>query len=52
MSVPTSQSFHMRLLDDAEFRAGKTDIAFLERAGERLQRRGGSSERARTEPPR
>ena len=41
VGLPTSQSFHMRLLDDPEFRAGKTDIAFLDRAGERLQAGGG-----------
>ena len=36
VGVPTSQAFHLRLLDDAEFRQGQTDIAFLDRAGTRL----------------
>ncbi len=41
VGLPTSQSFHLRLLEDAEFRQGQTDIAFLERAGSRLQETGG-----------
>jgi acetyl-CoA carboxylase biotin carboxylase subunit len=34
--LPTSQSFHLRLIDDAAFRRGETDIGFLDRAGDRL----------------
>jgi acetyl-CoA carboxylase biotin carboxylase subunit len=36
VGVPTSQAFHLRLLDDRDFRNGETDIALLDRAGERL----------------
>jgi acetyl-CoA carboxylase biotin carboxylase subunit len=34
--LPTSQSFHLRLIDDPAFRRGETDIGFLGRAGDRL----------------
>jgi acetyl-CoA carboxylase biotin carboxylase subunit len=41
VGLPTSQSFHLRLLDDAAFRRGETDIEFLTRASERLSAPGG-----------
>lgn len=41
VGLPTSQSFHLRLLDDPAFRKGETDIGFLDRAGERLLAAGG-----------
>jgi acetyl-CoA carboxylase biotin carboxylase subunit len=36
VGLPTSQAFHLRVLDDPEFRRGELDIAYLERAGARL----------------
>jgi len=36
VGLPTSQAFHLRVLDDPEFRRGEVDIAYLERAGARL----------------
>ena len=42
VGLPTSQSFHLRLLEDPEFREGKTDITYLDRAGERLQASAGA----------
>jgi acetyl-CoA carboxylase biotin carboxylase subunit len=36
VGLPTSQAFHLRVLDDPEFRRGDLDITYLERAGERL----------------
>lgn len=41
VGLPTSQSFHLRLLEDEAFRKGETDIGFLERAGDRLSAAGG-----------
>jgi acetyl-CoA carboxylase biotin carboxylase subunit len=41
VGVPTSQSFHLRLLEHPEFREGQTDIAFLDRVGSQLQAAGG-----------
>jgi len=36
VGVPTSQAFHLRVMDDAEFLKGEIDITYLERAGARL----------------
>src|SRR6266581_4837127 len=36
VGVPTSQPFHLRVMDDAEFLKGEIDITYLERAGARL----------------
>jgi acetyl-CoA carboxylase biotin carboxylase subunit len=41
VGLPTSQTFHLRLLEDDAFRMGETDIGFLDRAGARLAQRGG-----------
>jgi acetyl-CoA carboxylase biotin carboxylase subunit len=36
VGLPTSQAFHLRVLDDPEFRRGELDITYVERAGARL----------------
>ena len=36
VGLPTSQAFHLRVLDDTEFRRGEIDIEYLQRAGGRL----------------
>ncbi|MEX2155750.1 MAG: acetyl-CoA carboxylase biotin carboxylase subunit [Gemmatimonadales bacterium] len=36
VGLPTSQPFHLRVMDDAEFQNGELDITYLERAGQRL----------------
>src|SRR5205814_565710 len=36
VGVPTSQAFHLRVMDDTEFLKGEIDITYLERAGARL----------------
>ncbi len=36
VGLPTSQAFHLRVLDDPEFRSGDIDVTYLERAGARL----------------
>src|SRR6267378_3296644 len=36
VGLPTSQPFHLRVMDDAEFLKGEIDIKYLERAGARL----------------
>src|SRR5213594_3411625 len=36
VGIPTSQAFHLRVMDDRDFQRGEIDIAYLERAGERL----------------
>jgi len=36
VGVPTSQVFHLRVLDDPEFRRGEVDIGYVERATPRL----------------
>jgi acetyl-CoA carboxylase biotin carboxylase subunit len=36
VGLPTSQPFHLRVMDDAEFLKGDIDIKYLERAGARL----------------
>ena len=36
VGLPTSQAFHLRVMDDAGFLKGELDITYLERNGERL----------------
>ena len=36
VGLPTSQPFHLRVMDDAEFVKGELDIKYLERAGARV----------------
>jgi acetyl-CoA carboxylase biotin carboxylase subunit len=36
VGLPTSQAFHLRVLDDPEFRRGEFDITYLDHAGRRL----------------
>ena len=36
VGLPTSQPFHLRVMDDAEFLKGDIDITYLERAGARV----------------
>jgi acetyl/propionyl-CoA carboxylase alpha subunit len=36
VGLPTSQPFHLRVMDDPEFLKGEIDIKYLERAGARL----------------
>src|SRR6058998_1698774 len=36
VGVPTSQAFHLRVMDDTEFLKGEIDITYLEQAGARL----------------
>src|SRR5439155_14321974 len=36
VGLPTSQPFHLRVMDDAEFVKGEIDIKYLERAGARV----------------
>ena len=36
VGLPTSQSFHLRVMDDPEFQRGEIDITYLERVGARL----------------
>jgi len=36
VGLPTSQPFHLRVMDDAEFLKGEIDIKYLERAGARV----------------
>ncbi|PYO92657.1 MAG: acetyl-CoA carboxylase biotin carboxylase subunit [Gemmatimonadetes bacterium] len=36
VGLPTSQPFHLRVMDDAEFLKGDIDIGYLERAGGRV----------------
>src|SRR6266581_2977370 len=35
--IPSSQAFHLRVMDDPEFQRGDLDVTYLERAGERLR---------------
>jgi acetyl-CoA carboxylase biotin carboxylase subunit len=37
VGLPTAQAFHLRVMDDPEFRRGAVDIAYLDRAGARLR---------------
>jgi acetyl-CoA carboxylase biotin carboxylase subunit len=36
VGLPTSQPFHLRVMDDAQFIKGEIDITYLERAGARV----------------
>jgi acetyl-CoA carboxylase biotin carboxylase subunit len=36
VGIPSSQAFHLRVMDDPEFQRGDVDITYLERAGPRL----------------
>jgi acetyl-CoA carboxylase, biotin carboxylase subunit len=36
VGIPSSQAFHIRVLDDADFQRGDIDITYLERVGARL----------------
>ncbi len=36
VGLPTSQPFHLRVMDDPEFQRGEIDITYLERAGARV----------------
>jgi len=36
VGIPTSQTFHLRVMDDPEFQRGDIDVTYLERAGARL----------------
>ena len=47
VGIPSSQAFHIRVMDDAEFQRGDVDITYLERAGERLLAGGVRSDLAR-----
>jgi acetyl-CoA carboxylase biotin carboxylase subunit len=47
VGIPSSQAFHLRVMDDAEFQRGDVDITYLERAGPRLLADGLRPELAR-----
>jgi acetyl/propionyl-CoA carboxylase alpha subunit len=36
VGLPTSQPFHLRVMDDPAFQKGEVDITYLERAGQRV----------------
>jgi len=36
VGLPTAQPFHLRVMDDPEFRRGELDITYLERVGSRV----------------
>jgi acetyl-CoA carboxylase biotin carboxylase subunit len=36
VGIPSSQTFHLRVMDDPEFQRGDIDVTYLERAGARL----------------
>src|SRR5467141_2390680 len=36
VGIPSSQTFHLRVMDDPEFQRGDIDVTYLERAGGRL----------------
>ncbi len=40
VGLPTSQAFHLRVMDDAAFQRGELDITYFERRGPELLRRG------------
>ena len=37
VGIPSSQAFHLRVMDDPEFQRGDLDVTYLERAGTRLR---------------
>jgi acetyl-CoA carboxylase biotin carboxylase subunit len=47
VGIPSSQAFHLRVMDDAEFQRGDVDITYLDRAGDRLLAGGVRSDLAR-----
>ncbi len=47
VGIPSSQAFHLRVMDDAEFQRGDVDITYLERVGDRLLASGVRSDLAR-----
>ncbi|HVH08242.1 MAG TPA: acetyl-CoA carboxylase biotin carboxylase subunit [Gemmatimonadales bacterium] len=47
VGLPTSQAFHLRVLEDPEFQRGDVDVSYLERAGGRLLSGGPSPELTR-----
>jgi acetyl-CoA carboxylase, biotin carboxylase subunit len=47
VGVPTSQAFHLRILDDAEFRRGAVDIEYVSRRGPALLDAPSAPERVR-----
>ena len=36
VGIPSSQAFHLRVMDDPDFKRGDVDTTYLERAGMRL----------------
>src|SRR6266496_4134290 len=49
VGIPSSQAFHLRVMDDPEFQRGDIDVTYFERAGARLLAGGAQSEVVR--PP-
>ncbi len=47
VGIPSSQAFHLRLMDDPEFQRGDIDVTYFERAGARLLAGGVRSELVR-----
>jgi acetyl-CoA carboxylase biotin carboxylase subunit len=47
VGIPSSQAFHLRVMDDPEFQRGDVDVGYLERAGARLLAGGVRPELAR-----
>ena len=47
VGIPSSQAFHLRVMDDPEFQRGDADITYVERAGPRLLAGGLRPELAR-----
>ena len=47
VGIPSSQAFHLRVMDDPEFQRGDLDITYLERAGDRLLTAGVRSDLTR-----
>src|SRR5256886_11292175 len=44
VGLPTSQPFHLRVMDDPEFQRGDLDITYLDRAAARLRSEEHTSE--------
>jgi len=47
VGIPSSQAFHLRVMDDPEFQRGDIDVTYFERAGARLLAGGMRSELVR-----
>jgi len=47
VGIPSSQAFHLRVMDDPEFQRGDIDVTYFERAGARLLAGGVRSELVR-----